>query len=73
MIGSYFKTVVSETVNNSKRLFSWMPVRTKGSTTSQQQVSRMEPEELANLGNGAVLINQETGQIEKTAQIEETE
>ena len=72
MIGSYFKTVVSETVNNSKRLFSWMPVRTKGSTTSQQQVSRMEPEELANLGNGAVLINQETGQIEKTAQIEET-
>lgn len=73
MIGSYLRTVVSETHNDTKRPFSWLPVRTKGSTVSQQLTARMEPDELANLGDGAVLINQESGRIEKALRIEELE
>lgn len=73
MIGSYLRTVVSETHNDTKRPFSWLPVRTKGSTVSQQLTARMEPDELANLGDGVVLINQESGRIEKALRIEELE
>ena len=74
MIGSYSKTVVNENVNRSRRsILGLRSIVTKGNTISRQQAARMEPEELANLGNGAVLIDQGTGEIEKAEWIEEME
>lgn len=74
MIGSYSKTVVNENVNRSRRsILGLRSIVTKGNTISRQQAARMEPEELAGLGNGAVLIDQGTGEIEKAGWIEEME
>lgn len=64
MIGSYLRKFVSVSENKSRAAFDFFSEYGKGKSISEQDYARIKPEELVQLGEGAVLINQTDGTVE---------
>ncbi len=64
LIGEYLRQFVSVSDNQHRGAFDLFSSHGKGQSISEQLYARLKPEELVQLGEGAVLINQMNGEID---------
>ena len=63
LIGNYMRLFVSTNQNESRGAFDLFSGHGKGESISEQIFERIRPEEFVNLGNGAVMIEQDCGAV----------
>ena len=65
LMGTYLKKVTAYHKEKNRGAFDFFAGHGKGMNVSEQDYARIKPEELATLGDGAVLIDQQQGIVER--------